>query len=314
MWLVSLLHAAAMAASPGCVAIGQDSVTAGDLSAVAPAFAALPAATHVAHAPAPGITRWIAEGELARLGRALGLTVTPVGVCVERIVEAIDSAKVLAALRAAGPGFEIELLDFGPRLAPPGRMEFQVHGLPHLPRAMALPAAPPPAILWRGRLLTGNGRAFPIWARTRVSQSRPGVIAVKDLDAGQMVTSDDIAQVQLTDYPGWEAPLSDSGLALGRRVRRRIAAQAPVMSHLLAVRREIERGDSVTVDLGESQATLTAQAESPGRKGETVLLKNPLTGRRFASRVTGAGRAIIAPERASARPRQAPEEAADARP
>ena len=64
-------------------------------------------------------------------------------------------------------------------------------------------------------------------------------------------------------------------------------------------------GDTVTVEIPVTAAegadmdaaTLTAQAESPGHAGETILLRNPLTGRRFSSRVTGVGRAVMKPER-----------------
>ncbi len=298
------------ATEPACLAIGQDRVTAADLARIDPAFATLPGATQVAYAPAPGVTRWIAPGDFLRLGRALGLTLAPAGVCLERIVHPLDREKLLAAMRTAGVGFEIELNAFGPPEAPPGRIEFLPQALPHLPRLSEAGSLPPP-VLWRGQLVAAGGRAYPVWARARVTRKRLGVIATRDLEAGRIVSANDVTRVELVDYPGWEAPLEDPMLAIGRRVRRPMAAQAPVMSHLLAVRRDIERGDTVTVDLpGESQATLTAQAESSGRKGETVLLHNPLTGRRFPSRVTGVGRAAIAPTRQTTKP----EETTDVRP
>ena len=310
-----------------CMAIGRDSVTAADLAAFVPAFAALPGTAHVAWAPSPGVTRWIAPAEMVRLGRQLGLALNPGegggsgggsvgGACIERTVEVIDPDLLLQAMRAAGAGFAIELIGFGPRQTPAGRLEFSVRALPRIPRISSsahrsLEPAPPagglPPVLWRGRVVTDSGRAFPVWARVRVTISRPGLIAVQALEPGQTVSSDAIALVQLNDYPAWEAPLADPALAIGRRVRRRVAAGAPVLPELLAVRCDIERGDPVTVDLsgdlpGEAQATLTVQAESPGRTGENVLLKNPLTGRRFSSRVTGVGRAVMLPERATVRP------------
>ncbi len=340
MWRVSLglfsmelalFGATGEGSGRACIAISRDSVTAADLAAFAPAFAALPSAAHVAWAPSPGVTRWIAPGEMVRLGRQLGLALNPGeggnsggesvgGICLERTVEVINPDRLLQAMRTAGAGFAIELIGFGPRQAPSGRLEFWVQALPRIPRIPrsahrslkpALPGDGLPPVLWRGRVVTDSGRAFPVWARVRVTISRPGLIALQTLEPGQTVTRDAIALVQFNDYPAWEAPLADPALAIGRRVRRRVVAGAPVLPELLAVRRAIERGDMVTVDLsgdssgdlpGEAQATLTVQAESTGGTGENVLLKNPLTGRRFSSRVTGVGRAVMLPERATVRP------------
>ena len=350
MWRVSLLLGSGLlSAAPACIPLRDEAVTAADLAAVQAAFGTLPGATRVAWAPAPGVTRWISAGELARIGRQLGIAVTPEtitpetgGVCLVRMVEPIDREKLLAAMRAAGVGYEIELVSFGPASAPPGRLEFSSRNLPHLPRSpqgppeMASPRVPAemasgataaatpvislpvihlPVIQWRGHLMSGSGRAFPVWARARVAIRRPGLVARRTLEAGQIVGIDAIERVELIDYPAWEAPLAELELAVGRRVRRAIPAHTPLLPQLLALRRDIERGDSVEVELpvgermgesgskiaGEASATLTAQAESPGRTGEMILLKNPLTGRRFSSKVTGMGRAVMIPERAPAR-------------
>ena len=346
MWRVSLLLGSGLlSAAPACIPLRDEAVTAADLAAVQAAFGTLPGATRVAWAPAPGVTRWISAGELARIGRQLGIAVTPEtippetgGVCLVRMVEPIDREKLLAAMRAAGVGYEIELVSFGPASAPPGRLEFSSRNLPHLPRSpqgpteMASPRVPAemasgataaatpvtslpvihlPVIQWRGHLMSGSGRAFPVWARARVAIRRPGLVARQTLEAGQIVGIDAIERVELIDYPAWEAPLAELELAVGRRVRRAIPAHTPLLPQLLALRRDIERGDSVEVELpvgermgepgGEVSATLTAQAESPGRAGEIILLKNPLTGRRFPSKVTGMGRAVMTPARAPAR-------------
>jgi len=298
-----MLGAMLGASEPPCLAIAQDRVTAADLARIDPAFATLPGATQVAYAPAPGLTRWIAPGDFVRLGRALGLTLDPAGtlagVCLTRIVHPLDREKLLAAMRSAGVDFQIELIGYGPSESPLGRIDFSPKALPHLPRRSQAGSLPP-TILWRGQLISEGGRAYPVWARARVTRTRMALVATGDLDAGRIVSAEDIARVELIDYPGWEAPLDDPALIVGRRVRRPIAAQSPLLGQWLTVFREIERGDSVTVLLpgelpGESPATLTVQAESSGRKGETVLLRNPLTGRRFPARVTGARRAEMPP-------------------
>jgi flagella basal body P-ring formation protein FlgA len=289
MWLVSLLAIRLYASE--CLALRDDTVTAADLASVAPAFGTLPPAARVAFAPAPGVTRWISPGELVRIGRQQGITAEPVGICLSRQVQTLDQERVLTAMRAAGPDYEIELLGFGPREAPSGRLEFSARTLPHVPRQPSVPV-----VQWRGRLVSDNGRAFPIWTRARITVRRPGLVAGKAIAAGQVIESDALSEVELADYPGWDPPLADAALITGRRARRDIAPNAPIHAPLLALRRDIERGDSVTVQL-PGEATLTAQAESPGRTGETILVRNPLTGRRFPSKVTGVGKAIMSPDR-----------------
>ncbi len=296
--LLSLTAAAAIWASPKpaeCLALIDDAITAAHLAPLAPAFSALPGPTRVAWAPAPGVTRWISRGELIRLGHQHGLAIpadsTATGVCIIRLVEPLDREKVLAAMRAAGPAYEVDLISYGPKETPPGRLEFSAQTLPHPPRPANRTLAPP-LIQWRGRVVSAAGRFFPVWARARIVVRRPALVAVRPISPGEIVAADAIERLELVDYPGWEAPLADPAVAIGRRARRAIAARSPLLAPLLALRRDIERGDSVTVEL-PGEATLTAEADSPGRTGETILLRNPLTGRRFPSKVTGAGKAQI---------------------
>jgi flagella basal body P-ring formation protein FlgA len=291
MWRVSvLLLVAAHAPASDCLSVRGDQITAADLAPLAPSFGTLPPAARMAWAPVPGVTRWISPGELARIGRQQGIAAEPVGICVAQAVETLDRERVLAAMRRAGADYTIELLSFGPRETPPGRIEFSVRRLPPLPRRADIPA-----VQWRGHLINESGRAYPIWARARITVRRTGLVTVAAIGAGELLNADALRPAELIEYPAWEAPLADPELPLGRRARRAIAAGSPVLPRMLSLRRDVERGDSVEVEL-PGEATLTAQAESPGRTGETILLRNPLTGRRFPCRVTGVGRARVTPE------------------
>ncbi len=287
MWLVSLLLLTAEASD--CLQLRSDAFNAADLAALVPAFAVLPGATRVAWAPAPGVTRWISSGELVRIGRQFGIVVPPIGICLSREVKPLDRTEVISALQAAAPSVQIELLAFGPSEAPPGKLEFLAKALPRLPREGGVPT-----VQWRGRLVTDSGRAYPVWTRVRLTLRRPRLIAARDLLPGTVIDTGAIEVSALEEYPGWDTPLADPALAIGRRVRRAIAAQSPILPQLLTLRRDIERGDQVTITL-PGEATVTTQAESSGRTGETILLRNPLTGRRFPAKVTGAGSASMTP-------------------
>ncbi len=297
MWLASLLIAGPLASAllaASCVQVRGEQITPQDLAPVIPAFGSLSPGLRLGWAPVPGVTRWLSAGDLTRLARQHGVDVTPAavpasGLCLTRLVTALPREAVLTALAAALPQAQIELLGYGPNEAPPGQLEFAAKTLPPLPRQPGVPI-----VVWRGRLRTEFGRSLPVWVRARIAVTRPVVMARRDLEAGQLLTPDDLEQKEVAEYAGWIPPLADSAPLLGRRLRRALPAHLPVLPHLLAPQRDIERGDEVAVAL-PGEATLTARAESPGRVGDTVLLKNPLNGRRFPSKVTAPGRAVLLP-------------------
>jgi hypothetical protein len=59
--------------------------------------------------------------------------------------------------------------------------------------------------------------------------------------------------------------------------------------------RDIERGDAVSVEVHSGAAKLSFQtkAESGGRIGDSVLVRNPLNGRLFQAKVEGKGKVSI---------------------
>jgi hypothetical protein len=69
----------------------------------------------------------------------------------------------------------------------------------------------------------------------------------------------------------------------------------PIALAPAAAPREIERGDSVTVEVkvGGVRLGFPASAETAGRRGETVLVKNLANGRRLQARVVEKGRVSI---------------------
>ncbi len=58
---------------------------------------------------------------------------------------------------------------------------------------------------------------------------------------------------------------------------------------------EVTRGESVAVEVqsGAARLTFDAKAESSGKPGDTVLLRNPENGRLFQARVVGKGKALV---------------------
>jgi flagella basal body P-ring formation protein FlgA len=57
----------------------------------------------------------------------------------------------------------------------------------------------------------------------------------------------------------------------------------------------VNRGDSVRVEVqsGSMRLVLTGYAESGGSRGETVLIRNPNSGKTFSAKVDGAGQVLV---------------------
>src|SRR5579862_3663563 len=92
-----------------------DRITAGDLAAAEPAFAAMAPETPLANAPLPGSRRMLSVAEIERLGDQHGLSLEAhVPICLEYAVAPLDPEKVLVAMRAAIalPDARIELVEF----------------------------------------------------------------------------------------------------------------------------------------------------------------------------------------------------------
>ena len=64
---------------------------------------------------------------------------------------------------------------------------------------------------------------------------------------------------------------------------------------MLIAPHEVERGSTVSVQVisGDASISFDATAESSGRTGESVLIRNPENGRYFQARVEGKGKVSV---------------------
>ncbi len=89
-----------------CQTVDSDRIRAGDVAAVAPAFAALDPALEIGLAPLPGIKRVIRSGDLLQLARDHGVTLAsqvplPAEICFERRGGFSGAARPVAAVLPA---------------------------------------------------------------------------------------------------------------------------------------------------------------------------------------------------------------------
>lgn len=277
------------AASAGCLAVEGERLLASDLALAVPAFRALPADTVLGWAPAPGARRLLGAAELARLAARHGLKVAEApAVCIERAMAPLSPERLLEALgRAVGrEDARIELVDYPRRAVPRGELEFD--------RAQL--AAPSGGIaLWRGRLRYDGGRSLPVWARVRITAPGRRVVATENLAPGRPVQPSQVRLEEGEWFPFGEPPLADLEEAVGRLPRRWIPAGSVLLARLLAAPREVERGEEILVEVasGGAQLRFRARAETGGRSGDTIVVRNPVNGRRVAARVQGPGKAVV---------------------
>jgi len=269
-----------------CQTIDGDQILARDLATANAVFARLDPAVEIGAAPAAGAQRVMQPDELVRLARQYGIALaSPAStVCFERAVQPLKAEELLPVLRLALgiDGAQIEILDFSRFGVPRGVLEF--------PKSSLMPNG-----LWRGRVLYDQGRGMPVWVKARITIEKTWVEAADTLVAGKTIEPSQLKMKTGPRFP-FEVPLLDSlELAAGKRPARTLPSGTPIAAGMLAVAHEVERGDIVAVEVRAGAAVLAFQAtaESSGRKGDSVMVKNPENGRSFLARIQDKGRVLV---------------------
>jgi flagella basal body P-ring formation protein FlgA len=272
---------------------GGDDITAADLAPVEPAFSVLPPAAPLTYAPLPGARRILDAAEIKRLAGRFGISVDPhAPVCLERGVAPLNPEDLLAAMRSALalPDAQIELVECSRYPAPRGAIEFLLANLarPAAPRAQS-------AVLWKGAVRYGAGRRFSIWVRVRIQSRFDCVVAAQTLTAGHPIEAGQLRREIYTGFPLFEPSVASVEEAVRRVPRRTIPAGVPVLASTLDEPFDIRRGDKVEVEVlsGDALVKLDARAAADGRRGQTIPIINPTSGKRFQARIESAGKVVV---------------------
>ena len=264
-----------------CLDVAGERILARDLARAVPAFSSLPGELPVGFAPSAGARRQYGHAELERLARRYGVELSPeAAACFVRRLDLLTPQRMTEALAAALPGAQIEIVDYSRQPTPAGALRFPLSGLETAHSSGT-------AQLWRGYVAPAGGDDFPVWVKVRIRQPGQQVFAVQALPAGKPITRE---QLRLEDNEG-PGLGPDIDQIVGKIPRRSISAGAPVRLEWLAEAPEVERGQKVRVEVvsGLAHLRLEAQAQSTGRRGETIALRNPGTGKIFRGRVMGRG-------------------------
>jgi len=269
-----------------CQVVDGDHILGKDVAAASPLFAALDPRIEVGSAPLAGAERVLRPEEIVHLARQNGIALDgPAGaICFARVTEPLTAEKLLPELqKALGlDNASIEILDFSRFGVPRGTFEF--------PKSSLMPNG-----LWRGRVLYGENHSMPVWVKARITVERTWVEAAEPLVVGKAIEASQLNVRTGPRFPFDPAFIESMNVLAGRRPVRTLAAGTPITPGMLTIAHDVERGDRVEVEVKVGAAILDfeATAESSGRAGESIMVKNPENGRTFQAKIQDKGHVLV---------------------
>ena len=284
--LTSLLH-------PACGFVSGDQILGADLAGVLPAFAAMPRDTVIGSSPAPGSRRIFELTELKRIGARYGISVqSDARACFEWRLRPIAEEEVRAAIRESlkVPEARIDILAMSSGPAPEGKLIFPRSGV-----AAATNTDPSTPVTWRGYVSYGSSRRFQVWARVKMAATMLRVVAVENLVPGKPVQQQQVKLESHDEFPLRNDNATSLEEVVGRMPQIVLRAGSPVLRSNLLEAFQVERGETVEVTVlsGAAHLELEAIAETSGRRGDVISLRNPRSEKTFRARIDGKGRALL---------------------
>jgi flagella basal body P-ring formation protein FlgA len=283
---------AAAEPAPACHAVEGSHITAADLAAVLPVFAAIAPDTPFGYAPQPGSYRSIEPAELTRFAAAHGIQFHGIDtVCFEPMLSELEPLVIESSIRESLKSLgiasaDVGIVEFSKFRVPAGKLTFPVESLPAY-------AADNTAI-WNGFVEHEHHR-FPVWARVKIQAAQTRVVAAINLRSGQTIEANDIRLEDVRVFPSRAAGLKSVSEGIGMLAKRYVNAGTPLSGADLMEPFDVGKGEMVTVlvQSGAAVLTLEAEAQSDGRAGQTISLRNAASGKVFRARITGKGRALL---------------------
>jgi flagella basal body P-ring formation protein FlgA len=291
---VWLLFFSVIAHSGPCEMISNDRIFGADLAKALPVFSnKIPGDAVISYSPAPGARRFFGSAELQRIGAPYGIAVTPgAHACFEWSLQPLTDDLVRKAIRDSLqlPGARIDVLAISRNQIPAGTLSFPVAGL--LASTLTGPDTP---VTWRGEVLYHGSRKFSVWARVKISATMTRVVATELVLPGQTVAPSQVRIETYDDFPLRNDIARNLEEVVGRMPRRALREGLPVFRADLIEPFQVQRGDlvDVTAIAGAAQLHLPALAETPGRQGDMISLKNPHSGKVFRARIEGKDKALV---------------------
>jgi len=298
MKAIFLIFASAALVHAACVSAAAPRIVAADLKDAVPLLGSLDPATPLAFAPLPGTQRILRAREQALLLQRYGIAIDAgtrlEDICVEREVRPITMADMKAALLSALglADADVDLIDFSGQRLPPGQLDFHRENLIKPPEA-----SPLMPVIWRGKLVYDEQHSVAVWAKVRISVARAWFVAGEKIPVGASIRSGQIQTINGREFPNSTVSFPSKESIIGKVARRNIVTGERFTPGLVDDPTDIQKGDPVRVRVMEGQAWLwlDAVARSSGRKGDTILVHNPSSGRNFRAVVLEKGEVAVLP-------------------
>lgn len=160
-------------------------------------------------------------------------------------------------------------------------------------------------VLPGGGLRSGRGLPFDLFVRSPngdvremrvvadVSIQVPVVVAARNIAPGSLLGAEDLAVRQKDISVAGEATLRGLSDAIGKRTRWQLSGGVPVRREYLEDPESLKRGDPVVIEAETGAVRITGKgvALQAGRVGETVMVRNQLSGKEMAG-VLAPGRVV----------------------
>jgi flagella basal body P-ring formation protein FlgA len=291
LWL-SIVSGVAMRPNVGCASVTGDRITGSDLAKAIPQFSALPQDLPLGYAPLPWSSRVFREDELRRIAKQNGMEAQPFPpVCFSWPATTLGDDRAIAAMRneLQLPDAKIEIQTVSPRLTPPGTVVF--------PRAMLSTSwsgknLPVP---WHGYVQYTPKLRFPVTAYVRVSVLAQRVTPIVPIKQGEAIQKDQVREETFEEFPGLDLLARSTSQVAGLLARRRLVPGIAILKADLMLPLDIHRGDRVEVEVRGSRTRLSLEgrAESGGRMGDSIQVRNLQSGKLFMARVEAKDRVVV---------------------
>jgi flagella basal body P-ring formation protein FlgA len=261
-----------------CQVIDGDRILGKDVVSASPLFASLDPNLEIGASPLAGVQRVMHPDEVVRLARQTGIALAApaAAICFERATEPLTAETLLPILqKSLGiDNAKIEILDFSRFGIPRGTFEFSKSSL--MPNG-----------LWRGRVLYGESHSMPVWVKARITVERTWVEAAEPLASGKTIEASQLILKTGPRFPFDSALIESLDQVAGRRPVRTLTAGTAIAQAMLTIAHDVERGDLVSVEVKVGGAILDfeATAETSGRTGDSILIKNPENRRSFQAKI-----------------------------
>ena len=275
-----------------CHVVTADVIRMRDLAAIEPAFAVVDPDSQVGYSPLPGAVHILTPAQISRLAKTYSLDEGEYrAVCFQRAMRELDQPELLEFLnRALGiPSARIDLREYSRYPVPVGDLVFPRSGL-----ALKLSPGNDP-LLWKGYVVYGSGRHFPVWARVMIRVRLKRVVATDNLVTSVPVRGDQVRIETLDGVPDALAPAQSLDEVVGKLLLRPVHRGSTVSLDDISTALTVRRGDKVDVAFESPGMRLrfVAASEMDGRYGDRIRLRNLQSNNIFEAEVSGKDQARV---------------------